>query len=96
MIMNFDLFPQSKIIQSDQLKRNIQHMSKIHLVHFVHFRQFYNQNDLTDLNSENRCIINNHMIKNRLNFEILKIRQEKKIEHWNKILKKMGTFLIQF
>ena len=38
----------------------------------------YNQNDLTDLNSENRCIINNHMIKNRLNFEILKIRQEKK------------------
>ena len=94
--MNFDLFPQSKIIQSDQLKRNIQHMSKIHLVHFVHFRQFYNQNDLTDLNSENRCIINNHMIKNRLNFEILKIRQEKKIEHWNKILKKMGTFLIQF
>ena len=67
-------------------------MSKIHLVHFVHFLQFYNQNDLTDLNSENRCIINNHMIKNRLNFEIYKIRQEKNSNIGTKFWKKWVHF----
>ena len=90
-------FPQSKkpskIIQSDQ---HNQHMSKIHLVHFVHFLQFSNpqQNDPTDLNSENRCIINNHMIKNRLNFEILNSKKNSNIG--TKFPEKMGTFLIQF
>ena len=92
MIMNFDLFfLKVKIIQSDQ---HNQHMSKIHLVHFVHFLQFSNpqQNDPNNLNSENRCIINNHMIKNRLNFEILNSTREK-VEHRNKnFLKKWVHF----
>ena len=74
-------------------------MSKIHLVHFVHFLQFSNpqQNDPNDLNSENRCIINNHMIKNRLNFEnSTREKYEIRTLEQNFLKKKMGTFLIQF
>ena len=93
-LMNFDLFPQKTILDSKQ--PTFSTCQKYILYH----GKFCNhlRNKMTPMTSiqkplENRCIINNHVIKNRLNFENFGTRNS---NIGTENFEKMGTFLIQF